>query len=916
MVSTSNFVQVLICALLLLNASPVIAFGAGNIASVSKIEGVNWRHGDIEDTLFSLLMARVAGGKKFDKLSVSRVYFGNWLRDYSQAIDVGTVKYVSAEAIRVLLWVLGFMTFGYGTKEFEVTADRLGCYRPEDHIDNPKDYADNVDATQYDARLRGPVDERVELAIDPQTGMKNYIANERLDIMTSALHVRRLFKESVRLGRSYAVSKEKDDLYEALRLLGTGLHCLEDYPAHSNYIELALIELGERDVFPHVGSCTRFQIQGVRDSIYPIVTGTFGGVDFLHSVLGEFNDKATQSEIQELEGTIRQESKGDTSLLKELLGKIPKTIFEGKDHARNIDNLKTNSATTHMNSLSISSRQPEEFSNQIQEIIRQIYPVIEWHDDIMKTLIQKVEKIPLLPNLISTLEEQINIFVFSLIAPYVLPLINQVKNELNTGSSEIIQSSKDKQLIVFNDDHADNPTHSMLSKDHFSNVCLILITLIFLLLTSKILNEPAGKIASEILKWVVPQLMQCWDDTSIDVDRTIDRIIKGTFYHPALRDYGEDGAVDGRRIFFGVVEKWWSSHDPHEQNKLRQKLSREGVRNGKNHQGNSDTGHGCGHPLKMKKTGDSNLGSGETTAITGLGSLLGNKKSSGGGFSVGKITSKAAGGGLLGSLIGAIADEVGETLLTSGKKQGTQDHSSPSHEKKHDYNDSHSEAISSGNKYHQGENHNAQKYSGGKIDEVKDYAQPDLQYGGRSNENQTYNQTSQYGSGSNENQNYNQSSQYGGGSNENQTYNQSSQYGGRSSERKDYAQPDLQYGGRSNERQDYNQPDLQYGGRSNERQDYNQPDLQYGGRSNERQDYNQPDLQYGGRSNERQDYNQPFSKYSASRQDRNEGTGYQRDDQKEYSQNEDEDYYQSQQSHNIRRQEGGGNQYQTSYNRR
>ncbi len=50
-------------------------------------------------------------------------------------VDVGTVKYVSAEAIRILLWVLGFMSFGYGTKEFEVTTARLGCYRPEEHID-------------------------------------------------------------------------------------------------------------------------------------------------------------------------------------------------------------------------------------------------------------------------------------------------------------------------------------------------------------------------------------------------------------------------------------------------------------------------------------------------------------------------------------------------------------------------------------------------------------------------------------------------------------------------------------------------------------------------------------------------------------------------------------------------------------
>jgi hypothetical protein len=119
------------------------------------------------------------------------------------------------------------MTFGFGTKEFEVTAKRLGCYRPEDHIDNPKDYADNIDATQYDTRLRGPVDERVELAIDPNTGLKNYIANERAGIMTSAKHIRTLFSESIRLGRSYARSQNKDELYEALRLLGTGLHCLE-----------------------------------------------------------------------------------------------------------------------------------------------------------------------------------------------------------------------------------------------------------------------------------------------------------------------------------------------------------------------------------------------------------------------------------------------------------------------------------------------------------------------------------------------------------------------------------------------------------------------------------------------------------------------------------------------------------------
>lgn len=362
------------------------------------------------------------------------------------------------------------MTFGYGTREFEVTADRLGCYRPEDHIDNPKDYADNLDATQYDPRLRGLVDERVELAIDPQTGLKNYIANERAGIMTSALHVRKLFTKCIQLGRSYGRSRNKDELYESLRLLGTGLHCLEDFSAHSNYAELALIEMGERDVFPHVGRRTGIRLPGVQNEVYPCITGTFGGVDFLHSVMGEFDDKATQSEIQELEGTMVSNGNADTSILKNLLNSVPSGLFGGKDEAGKADELQTNAAAAQMNQMRVSPRRPEQFTLQMQATAKEIYPIIQWHDEIMQSITEAIEKIPVLPDLIEQIEDQVNIFVFSLLAPFVLPIINQIKTELNTGSSEIIQSSKDKQLIVFNDDRSSDPTHSMLSKDHFSNV--------------------------------------------------------------------------------------------------------------------------------------------------------------------------------------------------------------------------------------------------------------------------------------------------------------------------------------------------------------------------------------------------------------------------------------------------------------
>jgi hypothetical protein len=231
--------------------------------------------------------------------------------------------------------------------------------------------------------------------------------------------------------------------------------------------------MGERDVFPHVGRQTQIRLQGAQGPVYPIITGTFGGVDFLHSVMGEFNDKATQSEIQELEGTMENGARSDNSALKDLLDKIPSGLFGGKDEGQKADELQQNATAAQMSQMKVSPRQPEAFTRQMQETVKEIYPIIEWHDELMQQITEAIEKIPILPGLIEQLEEQVNIFVFSLLAPFVLPIINQIKNELNTGSSEIIQSSKDKQLIVFNDDRSTDPTHSMLSKDHFSNVSFL-----------------------------------------------------------------------------------------------------------------------------------------------------------------------------------------------------------------------------------------------------------------------------------------------------------------------------------------------------------------------------------------------------------------------------------------------------------
>ncbi|KAI5467439.1 heterokaryon incompatibility protein Het-C-domain-containing protein [Mariannaea sp. PMI_226] len=720
-------------------ASPAFAFGAGNIASISKVEGQNWRHGDIEDALLTLTMARALNGKKFNKLQVSRVYFGNWLRDYSQAVDVGSVKYVSAEAVRLLLCVLGFMTFGYGSGEFEVTSERLGCYRPEEHIDNPKDYAENEDARRYDRRLRGPVDERRELSVDPETGMKNYIANERANIMTSAKLVKQLLSKSIQLGRRYRDRKNKPDKYEALRLMGTGLHCLEDFFAHSNYCELALIELGERDVFPHVGRNTAIQLQGARHPVFPIVTGTFGGVDFLHSVTGEVSDKLTQNEIDELEGTLQNSAQSDTSLLRDLLDKIPDGIIGGGNKGSKVDELQSNAAQAQMQNMSVSPREPEEFTRYIHTAFEQIMPAIQFHDDIMKNIDMAIEKIPVLPKIIEQLEEQLSVFIFSIIAPFVVPLINQIKNELKTGSAEIINSSEREQHVVFHNDNSTDPTHSMLAKDHFSNI----------------LNEIAGRCAASMVHWVVPQLMNAMDDDSVDIDELLDNIVHGIMHHPAQRDQGNRKVREGRTRSFDNVKEWWGELGQRGQQEYRRKLTRDGVQNGENHrEGVHDTGHGhgCAGKLKMRKM----YGGPETVedkiANAAAGAILGGATSAFSGMieqNTGyKLPNQSShqqeeeGG--LGGFLGAASSLLGGAFGDNSRKE-----TSSRQESDGSYTRTQREYGHDGNSYGQAQYSQTQRYDGSQQSQYQRYEQHESS-DNRRTESYSYEQrteTQSYGSG-------------------------------------------------------------------------------------------------------------------------------------------------------------------------
>lgn len=475
------------------------------------------------------------------------------------------------------------------------------------HPSNPKGYADDEDARQYDKRLRPPI-RQVELDIDPDTGMKNYIANERGDWATSAAYVKFSLGRSIHFGRMYTHGGERkgneEDLCEALRCLGQGLHTLEDFAAHTNYCELVLREMGFQNVFPHTGVATQINVRG--HHVFPLVTGTFGMVDFFHSVLGEATDHFTQSEVNEMDialGDAENNAQSSNSLnaLTGLLGKIPGT----RDLVSEAEHLKQQSQAREMvnrsrgsfmgyaqgggardfeQSRASASGQPAaggvgpgpglhgmpDFNPQ--ETVSKIYPILAFRDKVVRKLNAIIEKIPGLEAIVEKISETLTVFIMSLLAPFVRPLINAASKSLQTGSAGVIDASGKHQYEPWTDPHCTDPTHSLLSKDHFANI----------------LNEPAGQVASAILKYVAPRVLYAWQHIDVPEHEVLDDCMR-IFHHPVLRDMNNEA----HRNMFEAVQNWVHSR-PDRGSSLNDILSAEGVRTGRN-TGGVGHSHGGGH---------------------------------------------------------------------------------------------------------------------------------------------------------------------------------------------------------------------------------------------------------------------------------------------------------------------------------
>lgn len=229
----------------------------------------------------------------FSRKEVDAVYFGNWLRDYSQVVDPKITRgvdmtkdfpaIVSRQAWTDIVDVLAAKKFidlrMESPAEMKVTTERLGVYLPHEHLDNPL----TVSPAFPDPKERDPDFEPWVLPgnplteIDPETSMKRYVSR-------SVTYLQQQMQQAMKHGRSL----------EGLRHYGAALHVLEDLFAHSNFAELSLIQRGHENVIPWTAAAaSRHDLA--------LVTGTFGGSDVIASLaapLGKMLFSTTDLEFE------------------------------------------------------------------------------------------------------------------------------------------------------------------------------------------------------------------------------------------------------------------------------------------------------------------------------------------------------------------------------------------------------------------------------------------------------------------------------------------------------------------------------------------------------------------------------------------------------------------------------------------
>lgn len=275
-------------------SQPTAGHATTGLAPIQRYQAGKVGHGGVEQEAM-----QEAG---FSAHEANQIYFGNWLRDFSQL----TPKLEKMPELKApMLEVLNVLSLGEFNREFNM--DQLGTYTATEHLDNPvgsgaiedpeiqKDPAKLEEAYNKLSPSQRVMYDEVERRFQAQKDSKASKLPEYLQ--KGIIRAKLKLEEAIREGRTP----------NGMLALGDALHAVEDYFSHSNFVSVAIAILQrEKKAPPSLSEAkAKADVVANADTAMPdekgnlqVVTGTYAtGADAQISILEAIKTALTSDEM-------------------------------------------------------------------------------------------------------------------------------------------------------------------------------------------------------------------------------------------------------------------------------------------------------------------------------------------------------------------------------------------------------------------------------------------------------------------------------------------------------------------------------------------------------------------------------------------------------------------------------------------
>lgn len=159
-----------------------------------------------------------------------------------------------------------------------------------------------------------------------------------------------------------------------------------------------------------------------------MVTGTFGGVDFIHSLLGELSDHISQTSVADLNAAVTEAEQQNAQDLYSKLSGFMSMVPQGQSQ---LEGIQQSSQQMGSQSLHLQGTPGEGVAVSVEEIVTQIYPIFALRDKLMKTIVTVIDKvrhcgsfankIPGLKEVVDDIKNTLTLYVLTIIQVFLSP---------------------------------------------------------------------------------------------------------------------------------------------------------------------------------------------------------------------------------------------------------------------------------------------------------------------------------------------------------------------------------------------------------------------------------------------------------------------------------------------------------------